>query len=299
MKFAIYLPALACVLIAVAAPRLAGRRQSPAAATWTLTLAASLAGLAYIWSLALLAGTLVDDLLPGLPGRQGVRLLADRSPVNDLVAGAATGALVLGLVRLVRTRLADRATYRQLAEACAGSHEGLVVLADRVPRAFAAPVGSGHVVVSSGMLAALSAAERRVLITHERTHLHRRHHWHAGVVRAAAAVCPLLVPLPAASTYLCERWADEVAAGEVGDRRLAATALARAALAASTAPGADLALGFHRAGVADRVSALQRPPARRRPVLAVAPLLVVAVAVAADIDATGDFVRLAGNVLGR
>ncbi len=297
MRIAVYLPALVSLLIAVTGPRLAGRRQSPAPAAWALTVGASLAAAAYLWSLGLIAATLVDD---ALPGPQGVRLVEGREPVNDLVASVAAVALAAGLVRLVHQWWSARRTYRELRAVCAAARSapgldgvGVVVLADPVPRAFAVPTRPGHVVVSSGMLAALRPDERRVLFAHEHAHLRRRHHRHTGVVRAAAAVNPLLVPLRAASTYLCERWADETAANAVGDRRLAATALARAALAGTPGPPPAPALGYLQVGVADRVTALRNPPAAARPVLSVALLALVVVALVADVHATGDFLHMA------
>jgi Zn-dependent protease with chaperone function len=210
----------------------------------------------------------------------------------------------------VRVLRSSRATYRRLRAVCAASGSDLVVLADPVPHAFAAP--GGHVVVSTGMLAALSPAERRVLLAHERAHLRAGHHWHTGIVRAAAAINPLLAALRTTSTYLCERWADESAATVVGDRRLAATALARAALAATAAPrgpalGPDQqggvrrlagGLGYHHAGVPGRIAALQRAPAPPRSTAYLALLALVSAAVAADVEATADFLRMIAGLTG-
>src|SRR5258708_24833862 len=49
----------------------------------------------------------------------------------------------------------------------------------------------------------------------------------------AAAANPLLRPVAAAVTYTVERWADERAARACGDRRLAARAIGKAALASA------------------------------------------------------------------
>jgi beta-lactamase regulating signal transducer with metallopeptidase domain len=147
------------------------------------------------------------------------------------------------------------------------------------------------------MLAALSGPERRVLLAHERAHLRARHHWHAEVVQAAIALNPVLVGVRAASAYLCERWADEVAAAAVGNRRLAATSLARAALAASDSSCPPAAFGYHAVGVRSRVAALQAPPARPRPTLALALLGLAGIGLAADVEATGDFLRMTFGML--
>jgi Zn-dependent protease with chaperone function len=309
MTTAVYIPALVSVVLALAAPRLA-LRASPTVATWTTSIAASVSALAFTWSLLLLAATLVDEAVPST--HEHVRLVAEAAPNTDVVGGVATVFLLVGAVRLVRVLRSSRATYRRLRAVCAASGSDLVVLADPVPRAFAAPGDGGHVVVSTGMLAALSPGERRVLLAHERAHLRARHHWHTGLVRVAAAVNPLLAALPGTSTYLCERWADESAATAVGNRRLAATALARAALAATAAPrgpalGPDQqggvrqpagGLGYHHAGVPGRIAALQRAPAPPRSTAYLALLTLVSVAVAADVEATAEFLRMIAGLTG-
>ncbi|MEP6851048.1 MAG: M48 family metalloprotease [bacterium] len=53
---------------------------------------------------------------------------------------------------------------------------GLVVVQDDLPDALALPGMSGRIVVSTGMLRALSAEEKRVLLAHEAAHLTHRHY---------------------------------------------------------------------------------------------------------------------------
>jgi hypothetical protein len=295
MTIAVYVPLLAAALFAAIGPRLALRSLPPVAGVWTLTVGAGLVAIGSCWSLALLAATLVDEMLPN--GHATIGVVDEPTLVNDVVAALAAALLLVACVRLAVDRRASRAIHRELSDLCAGSQSDLVVLADAAPQAFAVPVGRGHVVVSSGMLAALSGPERRVLLAHERAHLRARHHWHAEVVRAAIAVNPLLLGVRGASAYLCERWADEVAAEAVGDRRLAATSLARAALAASGTGCPPATLGYHAVGVRSRVAALQAPPARSRPTLALALIGLAGVGLAADIEATGDFVRMTFGLL--
>jgi hypothetical protein len=295
MTVAVYVPLLVAVLFAAVGPRLALRGLPPVAGVWTLSVGSALIAIASCWSLALLAATLVDEVLPDRYPTVGV--VDEPTLVNIVVAAIAAVLLVVGFVRLAMDRRASRAMHRQLRAICAGSDSDLVVLADAAPQAFAVPGGGGRVVVSSGMLAALSAPERRVLLAHERAHLRARHHWHAEVVRAAIALNPLLVTVRGASSFLCERWADEVAATAVGNRRLAATSLARAALAASGAGCPPAALGYHGVGVRGRVAALQAPPARSRPTLALALLCLAGVGLAADVEATGDFQRMSVGLL--
>lgn len=295
MTVAVYVPLLVAVLFAAVGPRLALRGLPPVAGVWTLTVGAGLIAIASCWSLALLAATLVDEVLPD--GHRTIGVVDEPTLVNDVVSAFAAVLLLVGFVRLALDRRASRAMHRELRAICAGSHSDLVVLADDAPQAFAVPGGGGRIVVSSGMLAALSAPERRVLLAHERAHLRAHHHWHAELVRAAIALNPLLVTVRAASSFLCERWADEVAAAEVGDRRLAATSLARAALAASGTGCPPAAFGYHGVGVRGRVAALQAPPARSRPTLALALLGLAGVGLVADVEATGDFLRMTFGLL--
>ncbi|MBV6699679.1 M56 family metallopeptidase, partial [Kitasatospora aureofaciens] len=94
----------------------------------------------------------------------------------------------------------------------------------------------GRIVVTSGMLRALTGPERAALLAHERAHLTGRHHVFLALAEHAADVHPALRPLRAPLGYHLERWADEVAAARVGDRAVTARAVGRAALAASRSP---------------------------------------------------------------
>ena len=122
--------------------------------------------------------------------------------------------------------------------------------------AFTVPGRPGYVVVSTGMLRRLDGEERRVLLAHERAHLEHHHHRYLCVAAVAAAAAPPLRPVFGRVRFATERWADETAALEVGDRRLVARTIARAALAQSASPG--LALAGH--GVRARVDALLEEP---------------------------------------
>lgn len=146
----------------------------------------------------------------------------------------------------------------------------LTVLPDEVPYAYAlpsrsgrtgsaGPAGRGRVVVSDAMLAGLTAPERQALIAHERAHLVGRHHRYLLGSRLTASANPFLRPLWTAVAFSAERWADEEAAREVGDRRVVAAAVGKAALLSgpSLAPGIA---GFAAAGpVPRRIAALLGP----------------------------------------
>jgi Zn-dependent protease with chaperone function len=293
MRVAVYLPLLASLIFAAGWPRIAVRRTAPATGVWTLTVGAALCAIATIWSLTLLAATLADDVLPDPYSRLGPQ----PAGVNDLVGLVAAGLLLTGCVRLVLSVRRQHSTHRDLRRLCERRPAGMVVVADPVPQAFAVPGRGGHIVVSSGMLAALDGPQRRVLIAHERAHLAANHYRHTGIVRAATALNPLLAPVSRASGYLCERSADETAAGTVGDRRLAAASLARAALAAAGSPHRSTALGYGGLGVMARVEALQAPPGgprgtALRTLLGLGLIGLIALVAAAEIHATGDFLRL-------
>lgn len=94
-------------------------------------------------------------------------------------------------------------------------------------------------------------------------HLERRHHRYLRVAGWAAAAVPVLRPLEAHLRFATERWADEDAATSVGDRRVVARAVARAALARSEAP-APGTLAIAGTGVTARVDALVNEPAGAR-----------------------------------
>ncbi len=166
--------------------------------------------------------------------------------------------------------------------------------------------------------------ERDVLLAHERAHAKHSHYLFTSAARLAAAANPLLRPVAAQAGYTVERWADERAAAQAGDRALAARAIARAALAASAAPperdAAMAALGLitqegdspqdgghrasprsarlprgqlYRAGpVPRRVAALLAPPPRLRLLLLAAAIVLVAVSGASALDAARDFHQL-------
>ncbi|MGW3094738.1 M48 family metalloprotease [Streptomyces sp. NPDC001102] len=295
MRIDVYTPLLLSLLLGAVGPRLA-RLGTPAAAARALTGAAVLAAGASLWALGLLTVTLAGEA-PSLVAhaRAGGRALPE--PVPDAVAVLALCLLAVAAGRIagaVRTRRATRRTLRRLCEGHPPGTE-LVVAASPRPRAFAVPGDPGRILVTSAMLAALRPAERRVLLAHERAHLTHRHAFYVHAVTLAAAGNPLLVPVRDAVAYLVERWADEQAAGAVGDRRTTARALARAALVAH---GADCVLHFADRAVTRRVAALQTTPPRRLRPVAAAILTLGALAALGAADATGDLlILLTGGTL--
>jgi Peptidase family M48 len=186
---------------------------------------------------------------------------------------------------------------------------GLIVVDDAVPTAFAVAGAPGHVVVSTAMLHALDAAERKVLLAHEAAHLRHHHHLYTQLAQVAAAANPLLRPLVRMIACNTERWADEVAAVEVGSRNLVARGLARAALArhahantdstsgAESSAGTlvqtgrvDGALGAVDGQLADRIRLLLAPAPQKASVVSAA---FIAVALACGV--TGMTAALQGH----
>ncbi|MFJ8820658.1 M56 family metallopeptidase [Streptomyces sp. NPDC102467] len=266
MGFAVFLP-LVLPLTAWPVARLAERHLHPRAATLLLTAVGGVLGLSSTLCLGLLAivGT---AQLPGNPLPDGWADPEVRAavPHDEVVGKAAVGALGAVLASCTAFLLHRRRTGRQATRALAGlpPRRGIAVLPDAIPYARALP--DGRIVVSTGMLAGLNSPERRALFAHERAHLVVGHHRHLLLTGLTARANPFLRPLRTSVTYTVERWADEEAARAVGDRRLTARAVGKAALLtpSRTLPGPPAPSGapaFAAPGpVPRRVAALLGPP---------------------------------------
>ena len=325
MHFAVYLPLVVPVLAALAARPLADRLP-PAAATWLLAASALVLALASsavlgMLTLSALVRIPVIDAVAHLSGP----VIRSSDAVSVPVAIVAGGLLVMAAVA------ACRAVWRR-GRAIAAAHRHasslpgvsqVVVTEDTAADAYTLPGWPCRIVITQGMLRALSAGERGVLLAHERSHARGSHYLFTSVARLAAAANPLLRPVAAQTGYTVERWADERAATQAGDRTLAARAIARAALATSAAPpGRDAAMtalglitqeGEHRAGlhrgdqpradqprvdlhkagqVPRRVAALLAPRPRLRLLLLAAAIVLVAISGAAALEAARNFHQL-------
>lgn len=261
MGIFVFLP-LVLPLTAWPIARLAGHHLHPRTATWLLTGAAAVLAVCSTLCLALLmvVGT---AQLPGNPLPDGWSDPEVREAVPyDEVAGKAAIPALLAVIALCtsaawRHRLVRRRSRRALAGLPATP---VAVLPDEAPYAYALP-GSrrDRIVVSTGMLAALTSRERRALFAHERAHLTGGHHRFLLAVQLAARANPFLRPLRSVVAYTAERWADEEAAAKIGSRRTVAVAIGKAALISRGAPLATLA-SFAAAGpVPSRVAALLEP----------------------------------------
>lgn len=275
----------------------------PRAAAWLLT--ATAAGLAAAGAAALVLLTVAALLhLPFVAALGHLDLPVARhlapgavAPVGA-VAAAVLVVLALRSLRVLRRHRAEHAAARMLVARHAGPDAGgdvdLIVLPDRLPDAYALPGGlfrggRDRIVVTTGMIEALPADEREVLLAHERAHLSGHHHRFLLLADLAVALHPLLRPLRDGAAYSLERWADESAAERVADRRLVARAVGRAALAGAGAGALRMAAG----PVPRRVAALlecRAAPRRRRASLLAAAVLagVLGLSLGSALDAAND-----------
>ncbi|MGW2401169.1 M56 family metallopeptidase [Kitasatospora sp. NPDC001664] len=261
MTWAVWAPLLAPWLITPLARRLAALL-APRTAALLLTVTGALAAALSTAALGLLAlSALLHLPLLAALGHLSPPLLPD-GPVTlalgwaALPACAAAGAAT---VRAVRRRAPGPIHAELRAARRAGD---LVVLPSDEADAFALPGRPGLVVVTSGMLRALTTDEQAVLLAHERAHLTGRHHLLTLVIDLAACLHPAVRGLRAPLALHAERWADEVAAATMGDRRLTARAIGTAALA--TVPSAvrpATAFAATAGPVPLRMQALLQPPA--------------------------------------
>jgi hypothetical protein len=261
---------VAWVVFALAGPRLA-RRLTPGLAARVLAIGAVFiagssvlvaAGLAAIWVAQIPA---VARLGPWSAAelRSGSPLPIGGAIVCAALVLAAVGRLAVTAWQRVRALAAVRRSCQHLPAVA----DLVVVDSDRA-EAFATPTPAGRIVVTTGMLRALSAVERRALLAHERSHLGHRHAWWVLAADLAAAANPLLWWTAEAVRHAVERWADEDAAREIGDRKLTARTVARVALLVKANPETAVA---NAAGgdVPERVRALLAAPPRLRLVPAV------------------------------
>ena len=252
-------PAGAALAFALLAAR-AQRRMRPTIAVPLATALAALAAVATAGCVLLVALGWVGQN-PTIAELTGwCRHLYGRQREIPIWAGLAAAAALLAML----VGIGHTWSRRRRAVRCPRIQTGeLEILPVERPVAFAVPGRPGHIVVSSGMLAALDADERRVLLAHERAHLRCGHHRYVAVAELAAAALPLLRPVAAYVRFGTERWADEEAARQLGDRKLVARAIARAALAEAGSPPIP-ALALAGLGVPARVEALLAEPPRSR-----------------------------------
>lgn len=279
MRAAVAIAIAVSLLVAAVGPVL-GRRLRPAAGTRLLVAASVLVAGCSVFVTGVMAFTWIGQL-PAVAAFGGWSAVALRSasPIPVRLAAASTVVLVPAaawwLTVAARRCAALIAAYRACRHVTGAGV--LVIVDDHRPDAFTTPQ-PGRIVITTGLLKALTAGERQAVLAHETCHLRHRHAWWLLVADLAAAANPLLRPTARAAARCAERWADEDAATAVGDRRLAARTLARVALLTRNRDLADrFALAATGGDVPDRVRALLAPPPPARPasIAALAALLVV------------------------
>lgn len=313
MHYAVYLPLILPLLAALAARPLADR-MPPAMASWLLTgsaLALAAASSAVLGLLTLAA--LVRIPWVASAGDLSRPVISQDDPAAvpvSIVAGALLAAAATAAARALYRKYSAISTASRHARSLPGTSQ-VVLTDDDSADAYTLPGWPCRVVVTAGMMRALAPAERDVLLAHERAHAAGFHFLFTTAARLAAAANPLLRPVATAVGYTVERWADERAAAETGDRPLAARAVARAALATKAAPPHApapvpslpvIAAGpvvhngvwLHRprtsrpGPVPRRVAALLNPPPRPRLLLLATVTLTVLIAGASTLEAAHD-----------
>ncbi|HWF79480.1 MAG TPA: M56 family metallopeptidase [Streptosporangiaceae bacterium] len=193
---------------------------------------------------------------------------------------AATLAWRYGLV----VRRARRQT-RAHSEAARITGRGLsaadtaVVLDNPRPAAYCMPGRPGTIVLTTGAIAVLDAAQLAAVIAHERAHLAGRHHLLVTLTRALAASIPAL-PLFTTGRVQVARL-TEMCADDAAARRTARQPLLAALLAMGTGQSVPTAaLAASTAAVTDRVQRLIDPPDQARQARNGAALIAVTVLLA-------------------
>ncbi|MEU6261014.1 M48 family metalloprotease [Streptomyces sp. NPDC047043] len=267
----------------------------PRPARWTLDRLAPATALQVLTASALaLAGACVAALgalvLTGLLTFPAFAALGElihplHTPSDYLVlpaAAAATGVLTLGALTLARSVFRQARALRA-ARIQAGRRPAagdLCVVDSPHPDAYALPGRPHRIVVTTAMLRSLQPAEREALFAHERAHNRAGHHYFLAAAELAAHCHPALRSVRDSVRLAAERDADEAAASAIGDRRLIATAIARAALAGHASPSTrpDFAPAAATGPVPQRVAALLAPAGGRPRAACCTALLLVACA---------------------
>jgi hypothetical protein len=262
--------ALVPLLVGLAGARYGRRiaaRLVPSVAVLLLTILALSVALATGFVLCLAAVVAVAELpASSWIGHWSADTLRDNIPIPP-GAGIAAGAVAVllagsAVLRVVRV-VGNTRRVQHLARELRPRADGLVVLDDPGVAAYAIAGRHGRIVVSTGMLRLLTGPQRRALLAHEAAHLRYHHQAYVQLGHLAAAANPLMRPVARAIEFGVERWADEVAAREIGDRTTVARALVAAALGHARTPrGALAGAGQH---VLERVGTLlvAPPPARQ------------------------------------
>ncbi|MFF7154657.1 M48 family metalloprotease [Streptomyces sp. NPDC008139] len=296
MTGAVCATALVCLLFALTAPRL-GKLLPPATATRLLVPAAVAVAASTLFVLGELGFTWLGQV-PAIAalGPWSPKRLDALDPVPDPLAAASlvllAAAVAHASLTVVRRLRALAAVYRITRGP--RTADPVIIVDNAWPDAFTTPAPAARIVITTGLLTALTPQERQVVLAHEHSHLNHRHIWWILAAELAAGVNPLLRRTAKAAGQAVERWADEDAARSVGDRPLVARTIARAALLQHHAPhpgaGAAPVAAATGSDVPARVHALLGRPPRRRPLAltTLAALLVASTVATVAVERTGE-----------
>ena len=190
--------------------------------------------------------------------------LAPGGPVMGWIAAAAAAWLgVRAFLSIVRSR---RTTHVARSLSGAGSchrRQGVetIVVPAQHPMAVSVPGRRPIVLLTSGLVRALSEREVTAVVRHEEAHIRHRHHRYIAAlatIEAALGGVPFVRTSVSGVRLALERWADEEAAGSDPQTRAdVRSALLRTAEAMVAAPSVA---AFSTPGmVAERVKALEAP----------------------------------------
>jgi len=200
--------------------------------------------------------------------------------VAAVVAAITAAALALRYARRVRGAQRRTRAHAEAARITGRSLSGAdlaVVLDDPQPAAYCVAGRPATIVVTSGAIAVLDAAQLGAVLAHERAHLTSRHHLLLTLTRGLAASfpgLPLFTQGPAEVARLAEMCADDTAARHVGRPALLAALLTMG----TGQPVPTAALAATAGAVATRVERLIDPPCHARQARNGAALIAVAVA---------------------
>jgi Zn-dependent protease with chaperone function len=232
----------------VAARLFEGRAPARTVATFHLLALAGMAALPLV-ALPCLAVIRPSDL----SALAGLNVIRVAQTVGRLLTIAYLARIAWVAVRTVTatSRLAANAVLA--AEPTAAGGPTTHVAASTRPFAYTLGGRAGRVVVSRGLLGLLDEDERDAVLAHERAHLRLHHHRLLYFARVVSATLGAGVSAAGEAAASLEREleviADQAAASEVGERRIVARALAKAALATATStrgPSPVLAFGGER-----------------------------------------------------
>ena len=269
-----------------------GRRLPPA--EWTRACAGLLAAGAIV-----VEASLVIQAAPTMLRLAGLEDIADLCehvapggpPVGIAAATAAGGIALLAGCSALRVRRRYRTARVEPEIGWHGDLGGhrLVVLPSEELVAFSTAGRPGQVVMSRGLITALSDDELAAVVRHEVAHVHHRHQRYlllARVVERSLGLLPMVRRGVTALRCAVERWADEAAAGPRSSGRASVHAALLRVAELTAMP--DIAAFTTPETVAERLEALRTAPTRglavgrRLLVYLPAGLLLLASAVAVD-----------------